>query len=997
MLLLSLYGAAFSQGRTIRGTIVDEATGTPLAGVTVSVKGESASMAVTDSAGNFSIRTAAARPVLLFSSVGYTATEVRAGDATLRIGLKKEDKSLDEVIVVGYGTVKKRDLTGSVSTVKAADIVRSPTSNPLEAIQGMAPGVDITKQSGKAGAGVNIVIRGTRSINGSSTPLYVIDGIQGGDISTINPNDIESIEFLKDASSTAIYGSQGANGVVIVTTKHGNAGKAKINYNGYVGVDGWAQYPQPRTRQSYIDLRRQAYADAGIWNSPADDTKAFNTSELAAISAGQWVNWIDQLEHNGIRQSHSISVAGGSEKTRTYLSTGYYRDNGMVRFNNLTQYNALMNVEHTLNSRIKVGMQAAYVYSNSNTRGTDPFSHAATAEPLGTPRDSTGAIVVYPIAGNPGFMSPLSDDRGPYIATNNTIRSQVTLNAHVDVELVKGLVFKTVFGTNIYNYRTGQFYDSSSLEEQSLKQTVATINTGNTRFYNWDNILSYTKSIGDHSFTITGLTSYTRRNVDSLLASGTGLAFSSQLFYNLAGTSTTGRTITSGFLQANTMSYAGRINYGYKGRYLLTLTERVDGASLLSAGHKWAGFPSVAAAWRISDESFMEHVNAVTNLKLRASYGWTGNSGIAVYGTQTALMTQNMGFENSAAQAYVISSLIGNQDVKWELSKTANIGIDADLLKSRISLSLDIYNTNTSRILLLRSLPPSLGVGSVYQNVGNTRNRGIELGMTTRNIDNRSFKWSTTWSFMSNQEKITGLINGKNIIATSGPETNSLLLGHAVHSFYVYKKLGIWQTSEADKAAALSYGGTPFKPGDIRLADINHDGKISQDSDYSYIGQAAPKWSLGLQNTFVYKNFDLTIYAIVRWGQMIKADFLGRYNPTGQGDNGPGYFQYWTPQHATNDYPEPNSTKPITAYPGYLSLIYVDGSYAKLKTATLGYTVPASMLKKAFMSNLRAYVTCNNIFVKAKSHLIKDYDPERGGSEDAPLTRQLVFGLNVGF
>ena len=986
-----------AQNKEIRGRIIDQDSSLPLAGVTVTVKGSNVKT-FTDSAGAFSIRVPSARAILLFSYVGYQPGEIRAGDGTnINLGLKRTSIVFDEVVVIGYGTVKKRDLTGSVSVVKAADIVRSPTSNPLEAIQGMVPGMDITKTSGKAGSEMNVQVRGTRTISGSTGPLYVIDGIQGGDINTLNPNDIESIQVLKDASSTAIYGSQGANGVVIVSTRKGTSGKAKVDYSGYYGKDGFVQYPQPRMGQSYIDLRREAYKNAGKWSSPADDATIFSQGELSAIQANQWVNWVDLLTRNGIRQSHSVSVSGGSDKSKAYLSAGYFGDDGMVKFNNLRQYNMLMNLEQSIGSRIKAGVQGALVYSRTNTRSSDPFSLAAIATPLGTPYDANGNIVKYPVAGNNGLMSPLSDDRGPLIATNNSILTRATFNVHLDVEPVRGLTFRTVFGVNLTSSRKGQFFDSSSLEQINGKLNVASVTNENVRFYDWDNILTYNKQIGDHSFTITGLTSYTHNNDEIYYAYGTGLTYSSQLFYSLGGTSATGRLMTSSYVQTDNMSYAGRLNYGYKGKYLLTLTERVDGASILSASHKWASFPSAAAAWRIGDESFMENVHALSNLKLRLSYGVAGNSGIKAYGTQSYLATQSMGFENTAASAYVYNATIGNEDLTWELSKTVNLGLDMGFLKGRVDMSVDLYNTNTSNILLLRSLPLSLGVSNAYQNVGTSRNRGVEVAVNSRNIDGPSFKWISTLSFMSNSERITGLINGTDIIDGTNAETNSLLIGHAIHSFYNYQKQGIWQTADSVKGSQLVFGSTPFKPGDIKLKDLNHDNKISPDSDRTYIGSAVPKWSLGFQNTFLYKGFDLTVYAIARWGQMIKADFLGRYNPAGQGNNGPAYFDYWTRDHPSNDYPKPLANEGLSSVPGYTTLIYVDGSYVKLKTVTLGYTLPQSMMRKMFMTNLRAYVTCNNIFVKAKSHLIKDYDPERGGSEDAPLSRQLVVGLHVGF
>ena len=990
---------AMAQQSTITGTVVDEGTGQPIPGVTVTVKGYPGSATATDSFGVFHLRPpanlAAGRVVLQFSYIGYESTELRSGanPNSIRIGMKKGDKSMDEVVVIGYGqTVKKRDLTGAISVVKAADIVRSPTNDPIQAIEGMVPGADITTTSGKEDAADSIHVRGTRSVSSSSLPLYIIDGIQGGNISTLNPNDIESIEVLKDASSTAIYGSQGANGVIIVTTKHGTSGKARVSYNGYMGTNGFVQYPHPRSGQSYIDLRRAAYQATGVWNSPADDPKIFSASELAALEANQWVNWVNLVEQAGLRESHSVSVSGGSDKSKAYLSAGFYGDNGMIKFNNLKQYNLLLNLDQTISSWIRAGVQAAVVYSNGNTRSADPYSLAETAVPLGRPYDSLGNINVYPLT---NIMSPLSDNRGPLIATNNNVSTATTINAHLDLTPIKGLTATSRFGANFFSSRSGQYFDSSSLEEINNKYSYAAATNNSTRFYEWDNVVTYNRDFGPHSFTVTGLTTYTQSVKETYSISGTGLLYSSQLFYNLAG-APNNRFIGSGYIQTNNMSYAGRLHYSYKGKYIVDVTDRYDGASVLSAGHKNYNFPSAGAAWRISDEKFMENVNPVSNLKLRFSYGLAGNSGIQAYGTQSYLIVQSMGFESTNAPAYIFNTNIGNTGLGWELSKTADLGLDVGLYRNRVDLALDLYNTNTSNILLLRSLPPSLGVGTTYQNVGSSQNRGVEVGLNTRNIDGHNFKWLTTISFGANREKITKLINGTNIIDGSNPETASLLLGHPIHSFYNYIKQGIWQNGDSAKAAGLVFGTTPFTPGMIKLKDLNGDGKISPDSDRTYIGSQVPKWTLGFQNTFIYKQFDLTVYAIVRWGQMIQDAQAGSYNPAGT-TNAPGYFNYWTPTHPSNDYPAPKANESISSIPGYTTLEYVDGSYWKLKTATFGYTLPPALLKKAFMSNLRAYITVNNIFVQAKSHLIKDYDPERGGAGDSPLSRQIVGGLTIGF
>ena len=1000
-LLLPLLGCSvvMAQQRTITGTVVDESTGQPVAGVTVAVKGNPAEATATDSQGVFHLHPAASgRIVLQFSSVGYESQDVRYGASAgaIRVALKKSDRSMDEVVVIGYGqTVKKRDLTGAISVVRAADIVRAPTNDPLSAIEGMVPGADITVTNGKENAADSIHIRGTHTFNGISQPIYVIDGVQGGNLGTLNPNDIESIEVLKDASSTAIYGSQGANGVIVVTTKHGHAGKVKVNYNGYMGTNGFVQYPHPRSGASYMALRRAAYQASGVWNSPADDPKIFSAGEMAAIQNNQWVNWVNLVTNAGLRQSHNVSVSGGTDKSTAYLSAGYYGDDGMIKGNNQKQYNLLLNLEQTIAPWVKTGIQAGLVYSNINTRSSDPYSLAETAVPLGTPFDSAGHINVYPIAGASGTMSPLSDNRGPLIATNNNVSTATTINAHLDINPLKGLTYVSRFGANFFSSRSGQYFDSSSLEEINNKYSYASATNNSTRFLEWDNIVTYNKDFGPHSFTLTGLTTYTQNVRETYSASGTGLIYSSQLFYSLQG-APNNRYISSGYLQQNNMSYAGRLHYSYKGKYMVDVTDRYDGASILAVGHKNYNFPSAAAAWRISDEDFMQNVNAISNLKLRFSYGVAGNSGIPAYGTQSFLVVQNMGFENTNAPAYIFNSSIGNTSVGWELSRTANLGLDLGLFRGRVDLSVDVYNTNTDNILMLRSLPPSLGVGSTWQNVGATNNKGIEVALNTRNIETPNFKWMSAVSFMSNRERVTRLISGTNIIDGQNAEVNSLLLGHPVHSFYNYVKQGIWQTSEASKAANLVFGTTPFAPGSIKLKDLNGDNKISPDSDRTYIGSQVPRFSLGFQNTFVYKNFDLTVYAIVRYGQMIQAKFLGRYYPNGI-ENGPGYFDYWTPTHASNDFPAPLANESIGSIPGYTTLEYVDGSYWKIKTATLGYTLPQRWLKRAFMTNLRAYITVNNIFVKAKSHLIRDYDPERGGDEDSPLSRQIVGGLTIGF
>ncbi|UOR03579.1 TonB-dependent receptor [Hymenobacter aerilatus] len=993
---------SYAQTRSLTGRVVAADSNEPLIGVTVLVKGTTTGT-VTDNEGNFTLAVPGNQAAtLVIRYLGYKEQEVTPGpdQARLNIQLAPDQAALDEVVVIGYGTVKKRDLTGSVYSVKSDDIVQTPTHNAVEALQGRVPGADITRASGAAGAGSNILIRGTRSINGANNgPLVVIDGFQGGNISDINPNDIESIEVLKDASSTAIYGAQGANGVLIVTTKRGAAGKVRVAYNGYYGVNDY-RFPASRIREDYLNLRREAWRTTGDWNSPADDPTIFpDPGEYAAVQAGQWVDWVDLVKNRGSQQSHAISLRGGSDNTKVFTSLGYFREEGMLSNNNYNRYNARLNLDQTISKVFKVGLLSQVNYYKQNDRRS-PLGQATSLSPLGVPYNEQGEINQFPIAADQARISPLADERTPFVARDNTIRTNVIANAYLEVKPLEGLSFRSNFGTNIDFRRRGIYDDRTSLGQANTRTSVASTQNTFDRFFNWDNVLTYSREIGKHSVTLTGLTSYIQSDVDVTFASGTNQLLASQLFYDLSSTSTAiTRNITSPYVGSNNMAYAARVNYSFAGKYLLTASGRYDGASRLAAGNKWDFFPSVALGWNIADEVFLKDVTKLTQLKLRASYGVSGNYSIAPYGTQSVLFANpRLALGDVPAQTYQFLPTVGNPNLGWEKSATLDLGLDFGLFGNRLTGTFDYYDTRTSDILLLRPLPISSGVSNVYENIGATRNRGVELAITSQNIANDNFKWSTTLTFTRNKEEITKLIDGRDIIATSGPETNSLLLGRPIRSFYTYEKLGIWQTSEADEAARYKVGNYTFQPGDIKLADLNGDFVIDA-NDQKYIGSTVPKWVAGLQNNFSYRGFDLNVFAVARYGQMINAQFLGRYNPAGSG-NGPAIIDYWTPENPSNDFPRPRrgtSLSSYAGYTGYQALNFIDGSFFKIRTLTLGYNIPKTIAGKALLENARVYVTGSNLLVLSKSRLIKDYDPERGGDESTPLSRQIVVGVNLGF
>ncbi|WP_216823375.1 SusC/RagA family TonB-linked outer membrane protein [Niastella vici] len=994
-----------AQERVVTGKVKDP-SGNPLPGVNVNVWGTRISVTA-DVTGTFRLPVSSESSVLVFSFVGFLQKEQKVGtDSTFNITMAYDNADLDQVVVVGYGTSKRRDLTGSVYSVKPGQVTGTPTFNALEALQGRIPGMDIQRSSGGAGSGVSVQVRGIRTINGTdkgqtgavSAPLYIIDGFQGGSISDLNPSDIESVEVLKDASATAIYGWMGANGVVIVTTKKGRE-RPRISYNGYYGVNGYTQYPKGRTGEDYVKLRREAYRTT-IGNYPASDDVLFTDPyELANYKNNQWVDWYDLVNRNGIEQSHTASIQSGGDKTKVFFSTGYYKEEGMLRNNDFTRYNSRLNYDQRISNAFKAGLSTQVTYTNTNKR-YDPLTQISSVGPLGIPYDSLGNINVFPQYSSPTLnnskVSPLADER-PGVYKDNTIRGSVMTNGYFEITPITGLSIRTNLGTTLTFSRQGMYYDSLAIRRKlSGLPNYAEQATIFNRFYAWENVITYSKKIADHSVTLTGITSYTRSDEDGNDANGIKLLLPSNQFYRLDGTELNSRLISSYLVRTTTMSYAGRLNYTYKGKYLLTASLRADGVSRLAAGHKWDYFPSAAVGWNLHQEEFMKDMYFVNNFKIRASYGVAGNATIPAYSTQNLIdpYSYGQGFGDVSAYQYRFATVTGTADLGWEKTATQNLGIDFAFFKSRVFGTIDAYKAKTSDVLLKRALPLSTGIDNIWQNVGETENKGIEAAISVVPVSTRDFRWTSTVTYTTAREKITKLIDGKDIYG-SPIESKSLLLGRPVNSYYSYKKLGIWQNDEAAKAATVFVGATPFKPGDIKVADIDGNDTINT-KDYTYLGANTPKWFAGWQNTFTYKGFELSVYMFARWGQMIEAKFMGRYNPSGLG-NGPANFNYWTPENPTNDFPRPKKDAAIGSYTGYTALNYIDGSYLKVKTVTAAYTLPVAVTRKVYLEKLRIYATANNIFTQSKNKLLKNYDPERGGDENGPLSRQIVIGVNADF
>jgi len=962
---------------TVTGKVVDE-KGDPLPGVSIKIKGTNYGVA-TGVSGDFTISVPSANTILVYSFLGYQTLEQNInGKTSLKIAMVPTSQLLEQVIVVGYGTVKKRDLTGSVVSVKGDEITKVAASNPMEALQGKVAGVDIVRTSGGAGANVSVTVRGNRSLTASNGPLYIVDGIQYANYEDINQNDIASMEFLKDASSTAIYGSRGANGVIIITTKRGAAGNVKVSAGTYYGVTELNGYPKPMTGPEFANLKREGYRTIGTWNSTADDPKVFtNATDLAAVQNGTSYYWPGMSLKNGSQQDYNVSVSGGGEKTKAYFSMDYFKETGLYTNDYSNRYTLRLNIDHQVLKSFKVGLQSQLAYYDQNLRNDGILTVENKVIPYFSPYNTDGSLAKFP--GNGNQANPLFDDDPSQFINKNNI-THLLSTAYAEWKPFADLTIRSNLGATLSSSRNGNFQGENTINRALSSGSLSSEANSTDNSLIWENIVTYQKKLGDHNVGLTAITSYQSSISDQSTAQGTGQLLSSQSFYALQS-NPANLKISSNYVGQNLTSGALRLNYAFKDRYLLTLTGRADGSSVLAPGNKWAFFPSAAGAWRIIDESFMKEQNTFSELKLRGSYGIAGNAAVKPYQTQSNVILIPFAWNDVTALAYGLDPNIGNPNLKWELTGTLDLGLDFGILRDRITGSIDYYDSQTKDLLLLQQLPASTGAKTTLANVGKSRNTGVEIALNTVNIRTDDFSWTSNITYTRNNERITHLPNDVNDLG------NGWFIGHPVSSFYDYQKVGIWQTSEATQAAAYGY-----KPGDIKVADIDGDGKITAAGDRVILGAGVPKYSFGFSNDFKYKSFDLNIQLFGRIGQMFISQYALKYEPNAI-ENG-AVVDYWTPENPTNAYPRPNANISKASEAFASTLGYEDGSFVKIRNATLGYNLPGTVAKSIHVSNVRIYVSAKNFATFSK---VKDYDPEGMGSFERPLTKLFLAGFNVSF
>lgn len=999
-LLLLFSTVTYAQDINLKGKIAD-ATGGALPGVNITVKGTQKGT-VSNTDGTYQLNAVASNSTLVFSYIGYLKQEIALnGRSLMDVTLEVDEKSLSEVVVVGYGSQRKIETTGSIASVKAADLVQTPITNVAQGLQARVAGVQITQNSSAPGGSISVRIRGTNSINGSSEPLYVIDGIQvtnGGGVndvsplSQINPNDIESVEVLKDASAAAIYGARAANGVVLITTKRGKAGSTRVTYDAYYGTQEVNKKIDMLNASDFATLENEIYKQP-IYANPA--------------SLGTGVNYQDLIFRKAPIQNHQLSIMGGSEKTQFSLALNYFNQDGIIINSNFGRYSMRLNLDHQVNKWLRAGTSILYTNSVSDripTGQTSIDGAAVTGSVLGAALGAPPTMLAFK---EDGSVFPFGDQfNGRYREAanpiglaqilNKTNTNRLLGNLYFDAKLAKGLSYRADFNI-IQSSSLNDFYSPRSIVAAGDLATAGSASKSNSYGTNvlHESILTYQTKFGEaHSLKLTGVfgTQKQMSNANSISAS----IFPNDATTNEALQLGVNRTVGSSRSETRLDSYMGRINYGYKDKYFVDFTARVDGASQFGANHKYGFFPAISAAWRIIEESFMKSQNLFSDLKLRASYGITGNA--AGIGAYNSLALVGSGSSNDYQFNHVYTNGISptgipNPDLRWEKSTQTNIGLDVSLLNNRFGLVIDYYNKRTDDLLFVQALPLSSGYGTITGNFASLQNKGIEIAANA-GILNGDLKWNMSGNITFNRNKLLALASGANEFAVNN--FGVLKVGEPLGIFRTYIFDGLYQSGET------ILPGSDSRLGGHKVRDVNGDGAISA-ADQVVTGNANPNFIFGFSTDFRYKNFDLNAFFSGVQGNNVYN--LIRYtfeNPLGGRNLYAGVVNRWTPTNANNEYSSVLQGGRLPLSDRFME----DGSFVRCKNLTLGYTLPnVGPAKIKGIANARVYLSANNLFTITK---YTGFDPEvntYGGSNTLigvdnlvyPIAKSYLVGIQVSF
>lgn len=964
----------------VSGKVTNAKDGSPLSHVSVTVKGTSTGT-TTDEQGLYEISIPGAGSILEFSFAGFMPKNVNVGNqTTVNMTLATKEDVLSEVVVIGYGTVSRTDLTGAVTTVKADKLMNAPVPNLTQALEGKVAGVNVDVNSSAPGFGAKVRIRGIGSINSNVDPLYVVDGVIGVDGNSINPNDIASIEVLKDASSTAIYGARGANGVIMVTTKRGIRGQTRITYDANANVSQLYRHLKTLNSDEFVQTYNLAYANGtkfdpahGIWTPPAPLNHAnfpllFDTNDKPLYNT----NWEKEVYKPAISQSHQLNFQGGSDKTLYSLSLGYLDQNGLMIKSWFKRYSARFTLDNDVSKWLKVGGNISVVKSKQRVVSDGNGS-------LNVPRMVTEEVSLVPIKYPDGTWAGNNDIAGleggpnPVHIANNRFTLNNNLQALGDAYLLfhitKDLDFKTDFGYNLSSQKNN-FYSAGDLPHLSQDQGgVANIGAYNNTYWQSENYLTWNKTINSRQ-KLTALlgASWNQNNQEMVYAETQNFIDDFFQWHYLQAGSVRTQAQSSDYQWAMN-SYYARFTYNIDDKYLFTATGRYDGSSKFGANNKYAFFPSIGAAWRTSQEDFLKNNTTISNLKFRASYGVSGNQEIGQYQSISQIQPSTTVL-NGANQSTLLPSRLGNPNLKWEKSLQADGGVELGLFENRVTLNLDYYNRVTKDLLLQAPIPWSAGMtnSNVYRNIGSVRNSGIEATLNTVNVRTEHFTWSTNFIFATNKNKILKL-NDNNADIFPGPnflgQTNILRVGESIGSFYGMTRLGTYSSSDKDVAEAATHN---LLPGDRKYI-YNADGS----NYYSIIGQANPKWTGTISSTMNYKNWDFSFD--IRFVQGVNTAATFKHSSEDRqtiANSLATVLDAWTPDHQNTFISQVRNYK--FAQDSHFDTWWVeDGSFIRGQNFILGYSLPVHATEKLKINRLRFYASVQNLFLITK---YTGYDPE---------------------
>ncbi|MEX0685715.1 MAG: TonB-dependent receptor [Balneolales bacterium] len=947
----------------IEGQITDAESGEPLVGVSILVEGTNQGT-TTDIDGFYSMTVPDPEAVLIISYVGYLRQEIPIdGQNVINVALDPDAYSLEEMVVVGYGTQRRSDITGSVASVSRERLEMLPNVNISQAIQGSVPGVMVQTSTAGAAPSEVLMVRGRNSITASNAPLIVVDGIPyNGQINDINPNDVESIEVLKDASSAAIYGSRGSNGVILVTTKEGDDGSPTVAYDGHYSTQRSNGYPDLMSGEEFYNFKNQR--EPGM----------ITPTEQAAYDAGNFTDWTDMATRIGTSHQHNLSVSGGFQNTNYYISGGLLDVRGIAVNDNFQRLTNRINIDTEVMNWLTIGTRTQLSYDDQS--GQPPSSGIHRMNPLSSPYDAEGTFQMYPWPEDTYFENPLENtlfddlDESFQLLTNNYLI--------VDFPFITGLNYRINTGVSRNLRDTGEYMNQSTatgFEEGGLANTRRT--RGNNVVI--DNILSYSTDIGVHNINSTAVYSYEQNKSTSNGLNSRGFPHDFLSWYSAPQAAVNSPSFS--YNETVLISQALRLNYAYDNRYLLTVTGRRDGFSGFGSGKKWGVFPSLAIGWNMANEDFFPAKDLFSQFKPRISYGTSGNQGVGAYETISRLGANDI-VANKETQPGYIPSVLGQDELGWESSTTLNLGIDFGLLDDRFSGDINFYHTNTEDLLLNRTISPVHGITSITQNIGETENRGIEFSLLSRNVVADNFRWTTSTNFSYVKNEIVDLYgDGLDDVA------NAWFIGQPIRVNYNYEMEGVWQSDEASEATLWG-----AQPGYMKVRDVSEDGQINTD-DRTIIGQQDPKALWGMTNSFSFQNFNLDIFVHGVHG-VTKANVLM------VDDVYPGVRRntvkknWWTPENPTNDF----YMNDINAHPfqGDESedMFYENASFVRVKDISLSYDLPRNVVGNMGLSRFRLYVTGRNLLTFTEWNGL---DPELDEQRATPLQREFVFGVNVGF